>query len=81
MWKAVACFVGALFSIAPFCGGNLFTVQPSAFQATKFYGSGEAAFCFVGFILILVGIGLFFLKETRRARCPVCGCSDFSRQK
>lgn len=81
MWKAVVCFVGAFCSIAPNCGGNLFTVQTGTYYGSKFYGSGAAAFCLVGFILILVGVGLLFLKESRRARCPVCGCSDFSRRK
>ena len=81
MWKAVICFVGALFSIAPNCGDTLLTVQTSTYYGTKYYGSGAAAFCLVGFILIFVGFGLLFLKEARRARCPVCGCSEFSRLK
>lgn len=81
MWKAVICFVGALFSIAPNCGRILFSVDAGVYSGTKYYGSGAAAFCLVGFILIFVGFGLLFLKESRRARCPVCGCSDFSRLK
>ena len=81
MWKAVVCFVGAFLSIAPNCGSKLFSVQPAMFQATNFYGSGEAAVCLVGFILIFVGFALLFMKEARRARCPACGCSDFSRLK
>ena len=80
MWKAVVCFVGAFFSIAPFCGKTLFSYEPYGF-GRQFEGHAAAAFCLVGFILIFVGIGLLFLKETRRARCPVCGCSDFSRLK
>lgn len=80
MWKAVVCFVGAFFSIAPFCGQVLFKYQPYG-PGRQFEGSGAAAFCLVGFILIFVGFGLLFLKESRRARCPVCGCSDFSRLK
>ena len=81
MWKAVVCFVGAFLSIAPNCGSKLFSVQPAMFQVTNFYGSGAAAFCLVGFILIFVGFALLFMKEARRARCPACGCSDFSRRK
>lgn len=81
MWKAVACFVGAFCSIAPNCGSKLFSAAPDMFKQTNFYGSEALAFCLVGFILIFVGVGLLFLKESRRARCPVCGCSDFSRRK
>jgi len=83
MWKAIGCFVGAFFSIAPFCGQNLFTYGPYAYSYGRngLEGSLAAAFCLVGFILIFVGIGFLFLKEIRRARCPACGCSDFSRQK
>ena len=81
MWKAVVCFVGAFFSIAPFCGDSLFTVQTGVYTGTKYYAHGAAAFCLVGFILIFVGFALLFMKEARRARCPACGCSDFSRLK
>ena len=81
MWKAVVCFVGAFFFIAPNCGRILFNVDAGVNGQRWYYGSGAAAFCLVGFILIFVGFGLLFLKESRRARCPVCGCSDFSRLK
>lgn len=81
MWKAVVCFVGAFFSIAPFCGDSLFTVRTSEYTGTQYYAHGTTAFPLVGFILIFVGFGLLFLKEARRARCPACGCSDFSRLK